>query len=170
MKDHSVARKKNPPILSRLQNVFKKKKKKEEKEDTASSNTSTSPIEFSSDDSYHRRKVKKYVLPSTSDENSEKDQEKFKDMPDPPDQAYLTIEHHHDGPSRRTRSKAKTTNQEPIRQTGRSTGEIPKVRKQGIPTGKTRSEPKKKSVKQPRIKPFEELEKELKVCSGFLQK
>ena len=161
MNDNPGTTKKKPPIFSRLQNVFKKTKKKE---DTASSNTSTSPLEFSSDDSYHRRKVKKYVLPSTSDEDSERDQGNVKD---PPEQAYPPTEHDHDGPSRRTRSKA--TNQIPIPQPGPSTGAISKVRNQALQSEKTRSEPKKKSVKQPRIKPFEELEKELKVCSGFLQ-
>ena len=153
--------KKKSPIFSRLQNVFKKKKKKE---DTASSNTSTSPIEFSSDDSYHRRKVRNYVLPSTSDEESEKDQEKVNDLPNPPDLPN-TI----DGPSRRTRSKAKTTNQIPKPQPGPSTGTIPKVRKQALQSDKTKFEHKKNSAKQPRIKPFVELEKELKVCSSFLQ-
>ena len=145
-------------MLSRLKDVFKKKKK----EDGASSNTSTSPIEFSSDDSYHKRKVKNYVLPSTTDEDSEKDQKTCNNPPDPTDPPGLP--NPLDGPSRRTRSKTNATNQLPIPQPGPSTGAIPKVRKQTVQSGKTRSEPKKKSVKQPRIKPFEELEKELKVC------
>ena len=136
-------------IISKLKDVFKRRKKKGIILRISSSESSTE------EDFREKQKTKK----------SKKTKPESSDSSSPPRQKQAQMQEAQAGPSTRTRSKAKVDNQMQSPQPGPSTGAIPKVKKKaGEPTLKTVSErQKKKSEKQPKILPFGEMKKKLKV-------